>query len=99
MKTGIELIAIERKEQIEKHGFDNNHDKEFNKGTGSLKYAALYALIGKHKYYPHNWNEHFANKISIKSEKERVIVAAALLAAYIDELNSKEIQENSTSAV
>ncbi len=26
METGIELIAQERREQIEKHGYDNEHD-------------------------------------------------------------------------
>ena len=26
-KTGIELIVEERREQIEKHGYDSNHDE------------------------------------------------------------------------
>ena len=28
MKTGIVLITEERKEQIEKHGYDYNHDSK-----------------------------------------------------------------------
>jgi hypothetical protein len=31
MKSGIELIAEERQEQIEKHGFDVNNDKYYSK--------------------------------------------------------------------
>jgi hypothetical protein len=41
MKTGIELIADERKEQIEKHGFDSNHDKKFKRGSLSYHAAIL----------------------------------------------------------
>ena len=39
MKTGIELITEERKEQIEKHGFDADHDD--NHEGQQLKYASF----------------------------------------------------------
>lgn len=45
MKTGIELIAMERQEQIEKHGWDKNHDNEHRYGE-LAKNAACLAVIG-----------------------------------------------------
>ena len=44
MKTGIELIADERKRQVEKEGWTNSHDDEYQ-DTGDLALAAAcYAL-------------------------------------------------------
>lgn len=43
MKTGIELIAEERKEQIEKHGFSYDHDKEHH--FGELQKVAATLLV------------------------------------------------------
>ena len=38
MKTGIELITEERKEQVKKHGWSSEHDKQHE--GGQLAYAA-----------------------------------------------------------
>lgn len=92
--TAIELIAKERQEQIEKHGYTRKHDKDYNQGTRALKLAATYALTGRDGDYPYNWDGTFASRISLKSEKETIIVAAALLTAYLEELLSQEIQSN-----
>lgn len=88
MKTGIELIAEERQEQIEKHGFDAGHD-EFN-DADQLVNAALYAVTGDDKYYPSDWDEWWRNKMVAKtastplSKIERLKIGGALFAAAID---------------
>lgn len=84
MKTGIELIAIERQEQIEKHGhqdciWDNQE----------LIQAAIATIEGDINKYPKWWRMHspFVEKISKKPIKERLIIAGALIAAELDRLN------------
>ena len=49
MKTGIELIAIERKEQIEKHGYGKEHDALHD--DGSLLDAAICCAADTRVYY------------------------------------------------
>ena len=86
-KTGIELISIERQEQIEKHGFDNRHDSnEFHK-NGELSDAAIYAITLNG--YPEKWDKQFYKKIKRKDYRKRLIIAGALIAAEIDRLNHK----------
>ena len=94
-KTGIELIADERKEQILKHGFDTNHDAMYNDPnahhqTGELTYAALHALWPEGQFYPRTFEKWFADKITTKTYKERLIIAGALLAAEIDRIQNLE---------
>ncbi len=53
MKTGIELIIQERKDQIKKHGFDKSHDQIHNDGAlidAALVCASYGILYTKHKY-------------------------------------------------
>jgi len=92
--TGAELIAKERKEQIEKHGRTTELDKKIN-SSGQLVYAAILLLsTGEHldgrgkEGYPVNWNEDVYLKMLDKPYKERLIIAGALLAAEIDRLNN-----------
>ena len=52
MKTGIELITEEREEQLKKHGFDKEHDKEHTNDSLSWNASVLaspYVLYTKHK--------------------------------------------------
>ncbi len=42
MKTGIELIAEERQEQIEKHGYDADHD---NQHIGEYDYSDSFVSV------------------------------------------------------
>lgn len=92
MKTGIELIAIERKEQIEKHGravekdvFQNN-DRELSIAASELLHTAPYV-----EDFPPGWDKSIVIKMARKSYKERLIIAGALIAAEIDRLqNSQE---------
>lgn len=89
MKTGIELIAQERKEQIEKHGRTVERDIKENP-SGELYLAAL-ALMYKTAYWedlPGAWNRQICENMANKSHKERMIIAGALIAAEIDRLNA-----------
>ncbi len=87
MKTGIELIAAEREEQIKKHGFTKQHDADTHY-EGSIVEVVKAILDNKGaKDFPLGW-ENFAGKIVKKTYKEKLIIAGALLAAEIDRLQS-----------
>ncbi len=92
MKTGIELIAIERQEQIKKHGYTNIED-ERNDG-GQLSYAAEMLLAQEHEEgidsacFPDGWSHDICVKMLSKPYKARLIIAGALIAAEIDRLNN-----------
>lgn len=88
MKTGIELIAQERAEQIEKHGWDLSHDADY--ANGELRRAAIFCLTLYEQDWP--WHDggigtHFYNKIIEKSYEQRLVVAGAFCAAELDRLN------------
>jgi hypothetical protein len=84
MKTGIELIAEERKEQIEKHGFTAEKDAQYV--NCELEQGALHAIEPSMFRSPENWGSWFEEKMKGKDEVERLIVAGALIAAAIDRL-------------
>jgi hypothetical protein len=86
--NGIELIAIERQEQIEKHGFDVENDMFYD--DKELIEAAQFALDPDYGTWPCEWALHFKTKIENKSYKDRLIVAGAFIAAELDRLNAKE---------
>ena len=90
MKTGIELIPIERLEQVIKHGFQVQDDEFYSKGE--LYDAALFALDTTNDW-PEKWDIYFRDKIAAKSYKERLIVAGALIAAELDRLELLESVE------
>ena len=87
METGLELIAKERKEQIEKHKWTEEHDKEHTEGQ--LKFASLYALGEKSKLQSYGW-EWFQDKIDGKTDIERLTIAGALICAEIDRLQKEK---------
>lgn len=97
MRTGIELIAEERKEQIEKHGFDHEKDSE-DYVEQELVAAAQYALTLEREFYPANWEFWWHDKMMAKKERlsdmefriEQLKIAGALIAAEIDRLQSGE---------
>lgn len=99
MKTGIELIAEERQEQIEKHGWSKDYDKKKH-FEGSLVRAACAICYDSELDNPANFSapdwaweirEH-KQRVYRGHEKEekisRLKVAGALIAAEIDRLNS-----------
>ena len=87
MKTGVELIAEERKEQIEKHGYSQRHDNEYL--NDELKYASMYALepcaFTASRF---DWLG-FQDKINGKTTIDRLKIAGALIAAEIDRIQSE----------
>lgn len=101
MKTGIELIAEERREQIEKHGRTIRKDVELN-NMAQLSFAAAILSCPNPEQYqskennyacPVGWDFNIWNKMRLKSYKERLIIAGALIAAEIDRLQA--IKSNS----
>lgn len=96
MKTGIELIAEERQEQIEKHGFDLDKDADFYTNY-ELRDAAMYALTMAKNYYPQSWEFWWHDKMMAKQDRmseeefyiEQLKIAGALIAAEIDRLQTK----------
>jgi len=96
MKTGIELIAEERQEQIEKHGYDIDWVKYnpiyYDKGQ-FLQAACLLMVVGEMLItpldYPTNWPYEDCEKMISKSPIERLAVAGALIAAEIDRLQNQ----------
>jgi hypothetical protein len=86
MKTGIELIAEERQEQIEKHGFTIEADSHYK--SDELKSAARYLLSDMAQDYPRTWSQKYKHQFDIKSPIEKLIVAGALIAAEIDRIQS-----------
>lgn len=100
MKTGIELIADERREQIEKHGRTVEKDVEFN-NRGELVVAAQSLcveslididdeddIIHFDDYRPFGWDEKVWEHMAKKPYKERLIIAGALIAAEIDRIQN-----------
>jgi len=98
-QTGIELIAQERKEQIEKHGISVEEDVEVNV-SDELRLAAHTLTSVRSKitvdgdlirpFNPWPWKEYAWVKICKKSYKDRLVVAGALIAAEIDRLQAIE---------
>ena len=91
-KSGIELIAEERKEQIEKHGKTVDFDVKVNH-FGQIKDAAIMLLggevdIDEENHCPFNWDDDIWDKMMGKSKIDRLIIAGALIAAEIDRLQS-----------
>lgn len=90
MKTGIELIAIERQEQIEKHGWSYEHDKSHE--NEELIRAAIYALdpcMNNFRQLDIEW-AHFVTNIDNKKNRiDQLKVAGALIAAEIDRIQYK----------
>ncbi|BDD88718.1 hypothetical protein DPPLL_30830 [Desulfofustis limnaeus] len=87
----VELIAAERREQIEKHGFDAAHDDGPDHDRGQLIDAAVYLLTGVG--YPSSWSDEHKRKFDRKSGLERLVVAAALIAAEYDRRVRKQARE------
>ena len=99
MKTGIELIAEERREQIEKHGYTvlkdvaHNSNEQLSIAAGWLSYnewgcAEMNDVI--HDHCPHGWSQELWAKMCNKPYKDRLILAGALIAAEIDRLQANK---------
>jgi hypothetical protein len=89
--SGAELIAIERQEQIEKHGRTIEKDVKEN-SEAQLKHAArklISSAMERETGCPKGWNQNIYNKMANKSMIQRLVIAGALIAAEIDRLNAE----------
>lgn len=95
-KSGIELITIERKQQIRKHGFTKKHDQRYVKGE--LLQAALFALelVGHNFGYtaiknvwPNGWSERFENSLRAKDDIGKLTIAGAFYMAEQDRIGKQ----------
>jgi hypothetical protein len=87
--TGIELIAKERQEQLEKHGISVKNDVQFNSmmeynGLPALPLAAIRLLDDSIQRVPSHWDKKRLEHMQTKPYKERLIIAGAFIAAEID---------------
>ncbi len=85
-KTGIQLIAEERKRQIEVEGFTLERDKQY-KNDDLLDYAK-FLLTGNKVYFPVGWDKTWYEKRFKRSKSDNITKAAALLAAVLDDMNA-----------
>lgn len=98
MKTGVELIAQERDEQINKHQRSVALDAGMNQDE-ELLFASLVIIMGNNygkTYWPENWDKQVWRKIKDKPRTEQLAIAGALIAAEIDRLqlpNVNKIQD------
>ncbi len=98
MKTGIELIEIERKEQIEKHGRSVYYDLNMNTKYQLSFAAALMSAPDPREYAeaqnnygcPTGWDVDLWKKMINKGYLSRLVIAGALLAAEIDRLKAMQ---------
>ena len=100
MKTGIELIAEERKRQIEVEGWTEEHDAEHTNEALAMA-AVCYAIPSVLRMYSYNplikaripeywpWDKE-SWKPSPENRIKELIKAGALIAAEIDRLNARK---------
>ncbi len=86
--TGIELIVQERDEQLNKHSRTIEDDVLHN-SRGELLQAAIGIARGDIDQIPISWHNGWCDKVLLKTEIERLVIAGALIAAEIDRLNNK----------
>ena len=88
MKTGIELIAEERQEQVEKHRWDITNDAYY--GEEELLKAALFCIDQKRFEFPFTWQPYFRDKILNNNRIDQLKKAGSFIAAEIDRLQNLE---------
>jgi hypothetical protein len=80
---GIDLVAQEREEQINKHGF-TLEDDSFHRNNELIK-AALFCLNDEVFEFPFHWNVSYRNRILRKNRIGRLTTAAAYIVAQLDQ--------------
>lgn len=95
MKTGIELIAEERQEQINKHGWTLEHDKDHDHGELAIVAATLAvmntdAIVEEPLEELGSGNNPWGLEERLKNDRIHCLkVAGALIAAEIDRLQNQ----------
>lgn len=79
------MIAKERQEQIEKHGWTVSHDREME---SDLDAVAVAIIEQDRDRFPSHWEAMMVNNILGKSVIERLAIAGAMIAAEIDRLKT-----------
>lgn len=89
MKNGIELISEERKRQIEKEGYTQEHDNNHN--TEEFVLAAIAYLECNFEGYEADltwpWD---SNSFKPKDVKTNLVKAGALIAAALDRIQNEQ---------
>ncbi|MBK6393218.1 MAG: hypothetical protein IPF70_22185 [Saprospiraceae bacterium] len=92
MKSGIELIAEERAEQLSKHNRtvekDVRENGSYQLAIGASKLLAYPAECHNYQLPPTGWSVDIYKKMRDKPYKERLIIAGALIAAELDRLQA-----------
>jgi len=88
VSDGAKLSGLERYEQVVEHGFSIELDAKFYE-NGELVQAALFCLQPHVYTWPIGWDRHYKDKILIKSEIEKAIIASAFLSSEADRLLQK----------
>lgn len=93
MKNGIELIAQERQEQIEKHGYSKERDKRYT--GGQLLQAAQFCLVPKRSNsdWPQDWSTSPKYKIFDKSRIGQLACAGAFYMAENDRIGEEKYND------
>lgn len=94
--TGIELIAKERQEQLEKHGISIENDATYNKAYQLTEGAAILATemfpTSRKRFaaMPSDWGDQQCLKMCNKPRFQRLVIAGALIAAELDKILAVE---------
>ena len=95
MKTGIELIIVERNEQLTKHHRTIKQDVNYNTKCQLSVAAGILAQKNipeqiKETLIPKGWDSPQWDRMIDKPYKERLVIAGALIAAELDRLQATE---------
>jgi hypothetical protein len=99
--NAIELISNERAEQLTKHFYTPQDDLKYE--SGELLSLAQYLMFQdgdaekdtQEFYIKGIFDLDFVDKLESKPRKEKLVIAAALIAAHIDAEDLRESKENS----
>jgi hypothetical protein len=83
--TGIEMIAAERKQQIEELKFTVEKDVE-KRNNGELLRFANYLISADSDYFPKGFHPDYVNQFFMKPRIKQLTIAGAFIAAEIDRL-------------
>ncbi|MBL8002876.1 MAG: hypothetical protein JNL05_13045 [Flavobacteriales bacterium] len=81
----ITTLALERREQQEKHGFTNEHDDRYT--AGELERAALSVLSEDPTVWPKSMQIQLFLTASEKKTRDRLVTVAAMLVAEIERID------------
>jgi hypothetical protein len=101
MKKSIELIRIERAEQVVKHGRTVEADRKFNT-AGQLVNGAMGLLLPDGSVIPEaptGWNHSIWERMFNKPYRERLILAGALLVAEEERIGTPGAFKSSISEI